>query len=147
MVAFDKYTVIKGWCEDDFSLICNLFFKKHCIFMKSHHHLPYYFEELCIFMSSRLCLPYLFGEHWIFLRSRLCLPSYFGEHCIFIRSFQCLLFYFGKHCIFWEVANADRWHYSLKLCFNWMLCMIRFNHLINLKMAVNICKLRYFYSC
>ena len=80
-------------------LICNLFFKKNCIFLKSDHHLPYYFREHCIFMSNRLCLPYFFGEHCIFMSSRLCLPYYFGEYWIFVKSRLCLPYYFEEHCI------------------------------------------------
>ena len=43
MTAFHKYIVIKWWIEEDFSLVCNLFQEALYIFMKSHHHLPFYF--------------------------------------------------------------------------------------------------------
>jgi len=84
------YSVIKWWSEENFSLVCNLFFKKHCIFMKSHNQLPFYFGEHWIFKRSRFHLPYYFGEHCIFMRSCLYLPFYFGELCIFMRN--CLHF-------------------------------------------------------
>ena len=101
-----KYTLFSNkmvkWRQLFFSV--QSFFKKHCIFMKSHNQLPFYFGEHWIFQRSRFHLPYYFGEHCIFMRSCLYLPFYFGELCIFMRN--CL------HLPFFHVQSRWRKRYN-----------------------------------